>query len=77
MPTFTEGKMSKRFPVDIFIVMNDAGDFVVATDGDEAAELAAQELGDDDDLRQLQLTLLMFPADGTQAPARLTVEEPG
>jgi hypothetical protein len=67
--------MRKKYPVDIFIVMNGSGHFVVATDEEEAAGLAEQELGDDD-LRQLQLTLLMFPADGNQAPAHMTVEEP-
>ena len=60
-------------PVDIFIVMNESGEYVVADDGDEAVQLAEEELGDDD-LRQVRVTVLMSPADGTQPPAHKQIE---
>lgn len=60
-------------PADIFIVMNASGEYVLADDGDEAAQLAEDELGEED-LRQVRVTVLMSPADGTQPPAHKQIE---
>ena len=45
----------------------------MADDGDEAAQLAEDELGDED-LRQVRVTVLMSPANGTQPPAHKQIE---
>ena len=66
--------IGSKQPVDIFIVMNGSGEYVVANDGDEAAQLAEEELGDDVDLRQIRVTILMSPADGTQPPVHKQIE---
>jgi hypothetical protein len=61
-------------PVDIFIVMNGSGEYVLANDEDEAIQLAEADLGDDDDVRQVRVTVLMSPADGTQLPVHKQIE---
>lgn len=62
-----------KHSIDVWIVMNETGAFVVSEDPEIANELAEQEF-EHEDVRQLQVTVIMKPANGTQAPAKALVE---
>jgi hypothetical protein len=62
-----------KHSIDIWIVMNNSGAFVVEDDPDVAAQRSEEEF-ENDDVRQVRLAVTMSPADGTQAPVRKDVE---
>ena len=60
--------------IDVWVVVNESGAFVVADNEDIAAELADQEFGEDEDVRSVRLKIKISPANGTQAPAEFELE---
>jgi hypothetical protein len=60
--------MTERRTIDIYIVMDESGAFVVADDPDVAAERAEEELGEDADVRQVALTIEMLPPSQSPEP---------
>ena len=63
--------MTERRTIDIYIVMDENGAFVVDVDANEAAARAEIELGEDADVRQVALTIQMLPP--SQSPAPIAV----
>jgi hypothetical protein len=59
--------------IDVYIIMNESGEFVVADDEDKVVGLAEEEF-EHDDLRQVRVKVTMSPANGRQPPAIATVE---
>ncbi len=66
--------MTERRTIDIYIVMDKSGAFVVADDPDVAAELAEEELGEDADVRQVALTIEMLPPSQSPEPISRVVQ---
>jgi hypothetical protein len=66
--------MTERRTIDIYIVMDESGAFVVADDLDVAAELAEEELGEDADVRQVALTIEMLPPSQSPEPISRVVQ---
>ena len=64
--------MTGRRTIEIHIVMDESGAFVVADDSDVAAERAAEELGEDADVRQITLSLAILPPSESSAPVKVT-----
>jgi hypothetical protein len=64
---------NSKHSIDVWIVMNESGAFVEAEDPEIANELAEQEF-EHEDVRQLQVTVIMSPANGMQVPAKAQVE---
>jgi hypothetical protein len=66
--------MTDRRTIDIYIVMDESGAFVVAEDPDVAAERAEEELGEDADVRQVALTIEMLPPSQSPEPISRVVQ---
>ena len=64
--------MTERRTIDIHIVMDESGAFVVDADPNEAAERAETELGEDSDVRQIALTLEISPPSRSPMPVKVT-----
>ena len=64
--------MTDRRTIEIHIVMDESGAFVVDDDPNAAAERAEQELGEDADVRQIALTLEISPPSQSSIPAKVT-----
>ena len=60
--------MSERRTIEIHIVMDESGGFVVSDDPNEAAGRAKEELGEDADVRQVALTIQMLPPSQSAEP---------
>ena len=60
--------MTERRTIEIYIVMDESGAFVVDTDPNEAAVRAEAELGEDADVRQVALTIQMLPPSQNAEP---------
>lgn len=63
--------MVDRLCIEIHIVMDESGAFVVADDADVAAERAEEELGEDADVRQIAVTIELLPP--SQKPEPISV----
>lgn len=64
--------MTERRTVEIHIVMDESGAFVMADDPNEAAEKAEENLGEDADVRQIALTLEIVPPSRSSVPIKVT-----
>jgi len=60
--------MTERRTIEIHIVMDESGGFVVDGDPNVAAERAEVELGEDADVRQVALTIQMLPPSQSAEP---------
>jgi hypothetical protein len=60
--------MSERRTIEIHIVMDESGAFVVADDANVAAEQAEEVLGEDADVRQVALIIEMLPPSASPEP---------
>jgi hypothetical protein len=62
--------------IDIWIIMNRSGEFVVADDIEAAYEKSEEQFEEYEDIdkRQLQLTISMSPANGSQTPVQCSIE---
>jgi hypothetical protein len=66
-----------RLPVEVWIVLTDSGEYVVATDEDHASELADADFSDDEPRRYVRLSLeLKPPNDDMVASVSLRYVEP-
>lgn len=63
-------RMTERRTIEIHIVMDESGAFVVSDDADEAAERAAEVLDEDVDVRQVAIVIEMLPPSESGAPVR-------
>jgi hypothetical protein len=63
--------MTERRSVEIHIVMDESGAFVVDIDPDEAAKRAEDELEEDADVRQIALTLEILPPSQSPVPVKV------
>jgi hypothetical protein len=50
-----------RFPIEVWIVMNQAGEYVVASDEGTASDLAEDEWGEDGERRYVKLETKLAP----------------
>jgi hypothetical protein len=64
--------MTERRTIEIHIVMDESGAFVVADDPNVAAERAEEELGEDADVRQIAISLEILPPSQSSAPVKVT-----
>jgi hypothetical protein len=64
--------MIERRTIEIHIVMDESGAFVVDDDPNVAAERAEEELGEDADVRQIALTLEILPPSRSSMPVKIT-----
>ena len=64
--------MIERRTIEIHIVMDESGAFVVDDDPNVAAERAEQELGEDADVRQIAISLEMLPPSQSSGPIKVT-----
>ena len=65
---------NSKHSIDVWIIMNESGAFVVAEDPEIANEQLAEQEFEHEDVLQLQVTVTMSPANGMQAPAKAQVE---
>ena len=67
----------QRFPVEVWIVMNDSGDYVVAADEAAASELADAEWDENAERRYVVLKVtLAAPSDDIQTSVTYSFDEP-
>jgi hypothetical protein len=64
--------MIERRTIEIHIVMDESGEFVVDDDPDVAAERAEEALGEDADVRQIAVTLEILPPSESPMPVKVT-----
>jgi hypothetical protein len=64
--------VTERRTVEIHIVMDEDGSFVVDNDASVAAERAEEEFGEDAEVRQIALTLEIVPPSVRAEPIHLT-----
>ena len=51
----------ERLPIEVWIVMNESGEYVVAGDEQAVTDLANDEFGEDAEVRYVTLNIKMFP----------------
>jgi hypothetical protein len=66
--------MTERRTIEIHIVMDETGAFVVDADLNEAAERAETELGEDADVRQVSLTIELLPPSQSAKPTTVVCQ---
>ena len=63
-----------KFSIEIWIVMNQSGEFVVADDEEVAAELAESEFSEDEEIRSVKLKIRMSPPSRVSEPIEAEIE---
>ena len=65
----------KRFPVEVWIVVNATGDYVVSWDEDDADDLAEEEWGDEAERWKMKLDINIAPPPaGAEPPYGFSID---